>query len=311
MTQLVKKLQAMLEKVPEGGMLRFTQELGKFCTNMEQLFTPQLPTFNIRRTIFANNQVVDLDFVTKAITSHLQTHGSTVVTGSNEDAVNMYIESLALFLGPRERKRASLAAPGREYVPDLLLQGIIGEDVKLADDKVIESMLPTTWIDLDTRVVKQTHPFHEYAVLRKEFIYLEVDKLVGVSHPVEQNMWSARDGLFRLLKAGPSLLVTRILTEVCRLQQQELREGYIAQAMRLLMRKAVVLIKYVDAELAEATTLGEGVVKRIRTDLSIPHDADFDVLLAIAEKLRPGSYVTLAGDPTTIEEKFIELFESF
>ena len=41
---------------------------------------------------------------------------------------------------------------------------------------------------------------------------------------------------------------------------------------------------------------------RIRTDLSLLADSDFAILLAIAEKLKPGSYVTLAGDPTTIEE---------
>jgi len=259
---------------------------------------------------FFSTNPSDLDFISKAITSHLQTHGSTVVTGPLEEPVNMFIESLALFLGPRERNRVSLAAPGREYVPDLLLQGIVGDDIKLPDDKVIESMLPTTWIDLAAHTVKQTHPFHEYGVLRKEFIYMEVDKLVGVSHPVEPNEWSARDGLFRPLKSSASLLVSRILVDVFRLQP-ELREGYIAQAMRLLMRKAVVLIKYVDAELADCATLGEGVVKRIRTDLSLLAESDFTLLLAIAEKLKPGSYVTLAGDPTTIEEKFIELFESF
>lgn len=38
-------------------------------------------------------------------------------------------------------------------------------------------------------------------------------------------------------------------------------------------------------------------------------EQDFSVLLGIAEKLAPGTYVTLAGDPTAIEEKFIELFE--
>jgi hypothetical protein len=57
------------------------------------------------------------------------------------------------------------------------------------------------------------------------------------------------------------------------------------------------------------------------------NDADFSVLLGIAEKLYPGIYVVLAGkklasilgwdsyfflgDPASIELKFIELFQSF
>jgi hypothetical protein len=38
-----------------------------------------------------------------------------------------------------------------------------------------------------------------------------------------------------------------------------------------------------------------GVVKRIRTDLDLNNDADFSVVLGIAEKLYPGIYVVLAG----------------
>jgi len=305
MTQLVLKLQKMLDSVPEGGMVKFTQELGKFCQNMEVLFATEFPPVQIVNTFFCINPV-DFDLVSRAVTSHLQTHCSTVVTGPDESSVNMYVQSLALFLGPKERKRAALTAPNREYIPDLLLQGIVGNSIQLQEDKVIESILPTTWVDLEKHIVKQTHPFHEYAVLRKEFILLEADKLVGVYRPNEQNMWSTREGLFRPLR-GVSPMVSKMLVEVLRLPHS-LREGYIAQMMRLLIRKAVVLIKYVEAELAHTNTLGDGVVKKIRTDLSLTNEADFAVLLGLAEKLKPGVYVTLAGDPTTIEEVLDVLF---
>jgi len=43
----------------------------------------------------------------------------------------------------------------------------------------------------------------------------------------------------------------------------------------------------------------------------LTYEADFSVLLGIAEKLSPGIYVALAGDPASIEAKFVELFESF
>jgi hypothetical protein len=54
-----------------------------------------------------------------------------------------------------------------------------------------------------------------------------------------------------------------------------------------------------------------GVVRKIRTDLEITNDGDYFVVLGLAEKLAPGSYVALRGDPSSIEEKFIELFENF
>jgi Flp pilus assembly protein TadB len=70
--------------------LQFTRDLGKYCMNIEHLFTPLLPTFDIKRSLLANSsQLAENTFMARVITSHLQTHGSTVVTGSNEYSVNM------------------------------------------------------------------------------------------------------------------------------------------------------------------------------------------------------------------------------
>lgn len=52
-------------------------------------------------------------------------------------------------------------------------------------------------------------------------------------------------------------------------------------------------------------------IQRIREDLKLTADADFLAVLGVAEKLSPGVYMTLAGDPLLMEERFIELFESF
>jgi hypothetical protein len=76
------------------------------------------------------------------------------------------------------------------------------------------------------------------------------------------------------------------------------------------MRKAVLLIKYVEAELyacetmridfsfreaTQSSNLEERAVKKIRMDLDLSNEADFSVLLGIAEKMSPGIYVALAG----------------
>ncbi len=58
------------------------------------------------------------------------------------------------------------------------------------DDEVIHSMFPTAVIDLHQGIVKQTHPFHEYSVLRKEFLSLEVEKLI--SSKKRENLWTAQ-----------------------------------------------------------------------------------------------------------------------
>lgn len=74
----------------------------------------------------------------RAITSHLQTHGCTVVIGDDIKAVNSvllslflllttkFVDSLSLFLiNANERNRSSYAIEGRAYVPDLVLQGVL------------------------------------------------------------------------------------------------------------------------------------------------------------------------------------------
>jgi hypothetical protein len=62
----------------------------------------------------------------------------------------------------------------------LLLQGIVGANVKLNDDSVLPNMLPTTWIDLEHHTIKQTPPFHEYNLLRKHFSDFDLGQFIGV-----------------------------------------------------------------------------------------------------------------------------------
>jgi hypothetical protein len=54
-----------------------------------------------------------------------------------------------------------------------------------------------------------------------------------------------------------------------------------------------------------------GVVQSIRTALELEQELDFLLVLSVAERLAPGIYVTLIGDPAALEDKFIQLFESF
>jgi len=73
------------------------------------------------------------------------------------------------------------------------------------------------------------------------------------------------------------------------------------------------MIKYVEAELNKKSTpeeIGEEVRTRVQENLGLTK-GDFAVLLGLAEKLKPKFYVTLVGDPSIIQEKFIELFDTF
>lgn len=61
-----------------------------------------------------------------------------------------------------------------------------------------------------------------------------------------------------------------------------------------------------NREFLEAT-----VTRKIRAELDMNDEADFLVLLAVAERLSPGIYITLQGNPAALQEEITKLFESF
>jgi len=341
--QLVCKLQALLMKMPSIALKTFSSQLEVPMCNLEYIFRTQLPAFSFSQTLFClelpnqhhNNvssqqlsisnlgsipmaaplySMFDKEFIARCITSHLQTHGCTVIVGRNEEKINMFIYALSLFLIiPEERTRASIVHGNRGYVPDLLVQGVLLSGANsngIPDDQIVQSMLPSTIIDLEQLLVKQTHPFHEYMVLRKEFMTLEIDRLTS-SGPKKSHLWDAQGPVFNPVKTSAPY-ISHIVNEAFQLPAH-LREAFLRHSMNLLIRKTALLIKYVQTELSKssAENLEAAIVKKIRTDLDLLLDTDFNVLLGIAEKLNPGIYTALAGDPASIELKFIELFESF
>lgn len=46
-------------------------------------------------------------------------------------------------------------------------------------EKVVQSTTPTTLVDLNKFTVKQTHPYHEYIVLRNEYYNLRIENCVS------------------------------------------------------------------------------------------------------------------------------------
>lgn len=311
MLQLVSKLAALLKVVDlEEAMLKFTGILFEVTVNLDRLFGASLPPLNFNQTLFAedlNNE--DTDFLTRAITAHFQTHAYTVVVGPDEDTVNTYINTLSLFLtSADERKRSCHAVSGRKYAPDLVLQGLINEIP--SDDECIQSLYPTTIIDLNQRTVKSANKLHEYTILRKEFLEIEIHKLSSTKP--KENLWTVQESMFRTVKTNATLVET-MLQQTFNLPAY-LRQGHITQCVRLLMKKAAVMIHYVEAYKKNEetdTTLDWGMVKKMTKDMEINSESDLSAVLGVAAKMHPGIYITVSGDPASLELKFIELFESF
>eukprot|EP01094_Clydonella_sp_ATCC50884_P019516 TRINITY_DN3832_c0_g1_i1.p1 TRINITY_DN3832_c0_g1~~TRINITY_DN3832_c0_g1_i1.p1 ORF type:complete len:535 (-),score=109.93 TRINITY_DN3832_c0_g1_i1:767-2185(-) len=300
---LIPRLCVLLENTPDTALELFSQQLDPFVRNIDSIYVSGIPKIKFSDTAFYD--ATFKEFLACVITSHMQTMGSTVVAGSNAEEVNKMVSTLSFFLSPEQRKRCSFVVEGRSYVPDLVLQGLIG--CPITDEEVIQTLLPTTIVDIDRMQVKKTHAYHVHSVLRREYMSLAVKRLV--CEDAEKQLWSSRYGLFQAV-GSPAPIVVEFLNEMAKLPPS-LRQMYLENFTRVLTRRAVVLIKYVGARLDQSELLQTSTIKRMRGDLELASDLDFELLLAIAERYSPGTYVKVAGDPAIIEEVFLELFESF
>jgi len=256
--------------------------------------------------------------------------------GSNEKIIAEWVDTLSLFLLPHQRNIArSKVEQGKEYyIPDLALQGVICnfEDISKELRKSTcsttililnhqETPTPNVNGELHTpnhNLVRQYYPLNETSPLKTEFKNTEELLLRSVETSQEVN---------------------DIIEKILRVEGNFVKQGYISQMMSLLLRRAMVLLKYVEAmpmnmESSEVApeprnrdeapesppitprepkeeALSRETKKRIRNDLGLREDTCFNLLLGIAEKLKPGIYYTVVGNQAWIEEKLIELFERF
>lgn len=303
---LIAKLRVLQAKDLVSSLSSFGNYVPRFIKTITSLRTAGIPdSVPISETAFSLGKanLFDNIFLMRVITCHLQTFGSTLVVGKALDKVNLMVNTLALLLPLEERRRSRYAVEALKtdldlYDSDLFVQGLLKtskEPFSLPVKGIITSSLPSTLVDLDTSDVKQTHPFNEHVLIRKEFIDIELALLL---EEVQDAPMFPALGLFHNSEEVGLLVQTFIhdlslLPCIC-----GVREGFIDNFLRLLDRKALALIKYVEAKSSFGTVSLDHTAKRqLRQDLQLATEADYSIILARAEKLHPGIYTFLNGDP--------------
>ncbi|KAL9951273.1 hypothetical protein ACROYT_G043911 [Oculina patagonica] len=316
---LIAKLRVLQAKDLSSAMSAFSVNLPRFIQTITSLKTTGVPeSIPLSETAFGPGQadIFDDRFLRRVITSHLQTFGSTLIIGKALDKVNLMVNTLALLLPSEERKRSRFAVETLSndsdlYDSDLFVQGLLkssNDSFSLPVKGIITSSLPSTLVDMDTGEVKQTCPFNEHIVIRREFIDIELALLLEEAEdaPVFPEL-----GLFHNSEEIGILVQTfmhdlNLLPYVC-----GVREGFINNFLRLLDRKALALIKYLEAKSSFGTVPLDYVAKRqLRQDLQLGTEADYSIVLTRAEKLHPGIYTFLKGDPCQNVDRVQALFES-
>lgn len=254
----------------------------------------------------------DEDFLRRAISSHLCTCGNSIVLGKSDEKINKMIATLALFNTSSERKcsRYMQSDSSWPYHHDICVQGVRKDSnghAKLPIREIQCSLYPTTLIDLVTKDVKQSPPVNDhncrrFDILKNEITCLALDRS-DTSYPMSTVFQSFEH---------PESLVKTFLTEVLQLHPAcGVREAYVEQFARQIERKALAMIKYVEMEKNLPRYFPKRDLKKLKQDLQVHLEGDFRIVLATAEKLKPGFYTFILGDPRADDTMKKELLSNF
>jgi hypothetical protein len=292
--------------------------------------------FHFAQSLYVRKRLApdEMEFLSKVVTSHLQTFGCTVVLGTSETDVNSWIATLGVWLTERERAQSCFAVSGRPYVPGVLLQGLVvsadsnRQTMLLDGEQLLYSLLPTTIVDLVHRTVLQTRLLHEYIIMRREWRKSRIGETLRVNKSSSKSTTDVQHGsgevkrghddptvkslLVPVRQASP--LITHALHDTFALPTRTLRFACLRHALVQLIHRASTLLHYTCALRAQdngGVFDYRNAQQHLCRDLELVTTDCFYVVLALAEKLSPGIYTTLAGDPTMLERKIISLFDSF
>lgn len=257
-------------------------------------------------------------FLLNAISSHLQTCGCSVVVGSSAEKVNKIVKTLCLFLTPAERKCSRLceAESSFKYESGLFVQGLLKDSTGsfvLPFRQVMYAPYPTTHIDVDVNTVKQMPPCHEHIYNQRRYMRSELtafwratseedvaqDTIIYTDESFTPDLNIFQDVLHR------DTLVKAFLDQVFHLKPGlSLRSTFLAQFLLILHRKALTLIKYIEDD----TQKGKKPFKSLRNlkiDLDLTAEGDLNIIMALAEKIKPGLHSFIFGRPfyTSVQER--------
>ncbi|XP_071439088.1 guanine nucleotide exchange factor C9orf72-like isoform X2 [Hetaerina americana] len=270
-----------------------------FCKMLVEVKQSSLDTMSFQ----ISGNVVKSKIIKRALTSHLQTFGSSVVIGETADSINNMIAFLGLFLDDTDKHSSCLIDPLRKYSyhMGLKLQGLLLDEYggrDLASLELMSNPIPVTVIDLTVGdsfgAVKQTSNFHSYLVNQQEMYrneYRFLNQGNGSSLDHESVMQNVREtgrlvnDAIRDLEFLPVVYwETYIKTFRRRLNCLALSLLSLVSWMRNTGNQGG-LIKF-PGESRGGITLAKYLKNTLRLD-----DADFLVVLSAAEKLKPGIYI--------------------
>lgn len=311
--RMIGKLRVLLEKDTDSEALSaFTSYLCQFTEMLLSLREAKLAlTVRVCDGILSPSHNIEEDFLRTAIASHLMTFGRSVVIGKHVKRINMVINALSLFNSDEERlcSRRVLDESGKmwPYHHDLFLQGLVmdpGSRINSLMKEILSCQYPSTVIDLGMQKVLQSphhndHQTYRYEVLKNELICLHYDHPHDTS--ISNNFIPATD--YRESFVRNLLKELRQLPPISSGNLDGVWEAHITNFMRYLQRKAICLIEYIENETNKGSRPLKNGLQKLCLDHELRLEGDLRMVLAVAEKLKPGIYAFVMSDKYRLNEQ--------
>ncbi|XP_026276233.1 guanine nucleotide exchange factor C9orf72 isoform X1 [Frankliniella occidentalis] len=222
--------------------------------------------------------------IERAVTSHLQTSGCTIVMGNISSEINSMISFLALFLDEEAQSCSRLVSSGQKYTFQigLFLQGLLLDEFgcrDLSSEELLDNPLPVTWVDLSkstgvATAVRRGLPLHQHQ--RK------------TDHP--DSLLSLRNVMN--VSKDESSIVRGLIHDLKRLPPNTW-SGVVALFIQQLRKLALTLLSIVHWNGVPSdqpkSYVDNPTVRHLCATLNID-EPTFLIVLAQAEKIRPGAY---------------------
>lgn len=267
----------------------FHKHLVEFVDLYDSLSTAGLIDFQIKDTLLSKKD--DREFIGKVITSHLLMHGYTVVIGEEPSQVNKMVNTLSLFLLSNDFRLCKNVTEKNVFVPELYVQGIVTKKrlkeawKMIPTNTIMTCRYPLTIVDLFHKHIWRWKGYNHYIALQS--YYKEFSK-----RKEREKFEKFADNFQRY--SNTCSLVEDLLDTLLDLDDN-LKFSCIHDFMKILLRKAILLIKYVEKETIKETN-GFVNSKVMKEHLDFSSDTELQIVLALAEKLKPGIYTAVEGD---------------
>lgn len=219
------------------------------------------------------------------ITAMLTTSGCCCVMGKQKDYVNKVIDFLMLFL-PESRQISCSRYADTNFCCGLYIQGLVDDSPKnINPSDILLNRLPVTLLDLsDKGTVKFSGYLHDhYRRKQKQYRQQELNILQQKQHDIP----FTTEKVFR--KFGDSSRYVKWCLEQLETHNSEQWSRIISSFHQALVTTALDVIKKFSTKHLQNGKDLKAACRHLKASMKIT-EADFWLLVATAERLKPGFY---------------------